>query len=216
MALPLPTCLEMGAFYPVLGARELTAELGYTTLRASNLGAICSVLVVVLAGTNQYISSKQSAALRSTQLQLSVLQDLSRYRVDMADAYMWLILHSEVTYNFVSYEQTREGIAAAIPQWETVASEPLRQELKESKSAFERLQKIAREVLKQAATYPNAVPEPLTEWATTTLSLHFNNVPQVINTYLNSAESQKYAQLIGRAIGVVTGQIASKAQEVSQ
>src|SRR5262249_10320048 len=26
-----PTCLEMGAFYPVLGAMELTAELGYTT-----------------------------------------------------------------------------------------------------------------------------------------------------------------------------------------
>jgi hypothetical protein len=31
MVLPPPTCLEMGAFYPVLGAMELTAELGYTT-----------------------------------------------------------------------------------------------------------------------------------------------------------------------------------------
>jgi len=31
MVLPHPTCLEIGAFYPVLGAMELTAELGYTT-----------------------------------------------------------------------------------------------------------------------------------------------------------------------------------------
>src|SRR5215831_9805621 len=31
MVLPLPTWVELGAFYPVLGARELTAELGYTT-----------------------------------------------------------------------------------------------------------------------------------------------------------------------------------------
>jgi hypothetical protein len=67
----------------------------------------------------------------------------------------------------------------------------------------------------QAATYPQAVPEPLTEWAATTLSLHFNNVPQVINAY-NSSESQKYAELIGRAIGGVTGQTISKALEVSQ
>src|SRR5437867_3245558 len=33
MALPPPTCLEMGAFYPVLGARKLTAELRYATLQ---------------------------------------------------------------------------------------------------------------------------------------------------------------------------------------
>jgi hypothetical protein len=33
MVLPLPTWVEMGAFYPVLGAMELTAELGYTTKR---------------------------------------------------------------------------------------------------------------------------------------------------------------------------------------
>src|SRR5437879_2995035 len=31
MALPPPTCLEMGAFYPILGAMELSAELLYTT-----------------------------------------------------------------------------------------------------------------------------------------------------------------------------------------
>src|SRR5205807_576810 len=31
MALPPPTCAEMRAFYPVLGAMELSAELGYTT-----------------------------------------------------------------------------------------------------------------------------------------------------------------------------------------
>jgi hypothetical protein len=185
-------------------------------LRASNLGVICSVLVVVLAGSNQYSSSKQSAALRSAQLQLSVLQDLSRYRVEMVDTYIWLLLHSTVIYNFVGYEQAREGIAAPIPHWETVASEPLRQELKEAKSTFERLQKIAREVLMQAATYPTAVPEPLTEWATTTLSLHFNNLPQVINGYSNTAESQKYAELIGRAVGAVTGQAAIKALQVSQ
>src|SRR6266478_848340 len=31
MALPPPTCAEMRTFYPVLGAMELSAELGYTT-----------------------------------------------------------------------------------------------------------------------------------------------------------------------------------------
>src|SRR5262245_20234442 len=31
MALPPPTCLEMGAFYPILGVMELSAELLYTT-----------------------------------------------------------------------------------------------------------------------------------------------------------------------------------------
>src|SRR6266487_2734317 len=31
MALPPPTCLEMRALYPVLGAMELSAEFGYTT-----------------------------------------------------------------------------------------------------------------------------------------------------------------------------------------
>src|SRR5262245_62062278 len=31
MALPPPTCAEMRAVYPVLGAMELSAELGYTT-----------------------------------------------------------------------------------------------------------------------------------------------------------------------------------------
>src|SRR5207249_6177520 len=31
MALPPPTCAEMRAFYPVWGALELSAELGYTT-----------------------------------------------------------------------------------------------------------------------------------------------------------------------------------------
>ena len=35
MVLPLPTWVEMGAFYPVLGAMELTAELGYTTVVAA-------------------------------------------------------------------------------------------------------------------------------------------------------------------------------------
>src|SRR5437667_7910952 len=33
MALPPPTCAEMRTFYPVLGAMELSAELGYTTNR---------------------------------------------------------------------------------------------------------------------------------------------------------------------------------------
>src|SRR5262245_66163195 len=31
MALPPPTCVEMGAFYPILGVMELSAELLYTT-----------------------------------------------------------------------------------------------------------------------------------------------------------------------------------------
>ena len=31
MALPPPTCVEMGAFYRVLGAMELSAAVGYTT-----------------------------------------------------------------------------------------------------------------------------------------------------------------------------------------
>ena len=185
-------------------------------LRASNLGAICSVLVVVLAGTNQYVSSKQRAALRSTQLQLSVLQDLSRYRVEMLDAYMFLLFHPDITYNYVNLEQERERNVVPMPPWETLVNESDRQELKEAKSAFDRLQKIAREVLMQAATYSNAVPERLTEWATTTLSLHFNNVPQVINGDPNRAEALEYGELISRALRAVTGQTAIKAGEVSQ
>jgi hypothetical protein len=37
MALPPPTCLEMGAFYPILGAMELSAELLYTTHRGDQV-----------------------------------------------------------------------------------------------------------------------------------------------------------------------------------
>src|SRR6266498_4838606 len=36
MVLPPPTCVEMGAFYPVSGAMELTAEFGYATRRIPN------------------------------------------------------------------------------------------------------------------------------------------------------------------------------------
>jgi hypothetical protein len=36
MALPPPTGVEMGAFYPILGVMELTAEFGYTLVVYQN------------------------------------------------------------------------------------------------------------------------------------------------------------------------------------
>jgi hypothetical protein len=39
MVLSPPTCAEMRAFYPVLGAMKLSAELGYTTEERGGLGS---------------------------------------------------------------------------------------------------------------------------------------------------------------------------------
>ena len=47
MALPPPTCAEMGAFYPVLGWLELSAELGYTTRRREKIVLTTSRIAVV-------------------------------------------------------------------------------------------------------------------------------------------------------------------------
>jgi hypothetical protein len=38
MALPPPICMEMRAFYPILGWFELSAELLYTTLKSLDRG----------------------------------------------------------------------------------------------------------------------------------------------------------------------------------
>jgi hypothetical protein len=118
-------------------------------------------MVVVLGCANQYYVRQQASALRTAEMHLSVLASLSGYRVDMLDDYAWLLEHSVTTKNYLSYEASRTSsadAANAVPDWQTVVSETQRLELTKSKSAFDHLQKIARDVLIETATYSTMVP----------------------------------------------------------
>lgn len=188
-------------------------------LHAIRLSAVLSLVVTVLAGANQYYSAKQAAALRTAQLRLSVLQGLSSYRIEMLDHYWALVMHSVVTSNYANLEAAKSsspGAAAAIAGLEAGASDTWREELKDSKAAFERLQKISREVLIQSATYPGMVPDSLVKWAETTLALKFADVPKVANAYHVTPEVQQYASLLGLAVGSVTGEVAGTAEKIAQ
>ncbi len=59
MVLPPPTCVEMGALYPVSGAMELTAEFGYaTTWRACAVYRI-SLQTITKSGQESTLWLKQ-------------------------------------------------------------------------------------------------------------------------------------------------------------
>lgn len=177
-------------------------------LRAVRISAIASIVVAMLAGVNQYYARQQAGELRVAQMRLTVLSSLSNYRVDMLDDYLWLVVHSVTTKNYLSYEAARTSsgdAATAIPDWNTAFPEALRSEIAKSKSAFDHLQKISRDVLMEAATYPAMVPAPITEWATATLALKFSDLPRVMDPYHATPESVQYAHLIGQAVGSITG-----------
>lgn len=186
---------------------------------AIRFSAVLSLIVVALAGANQYHSAKQAATLRVAQLRLSVLQGLSSYRIEMLDNYWVLVMNSVVTTNYASLQAARKsslGAAAAVEGLEARMSDSWREELKDAKAAFERLQKISREVLIHSATYPGMVPDSLVKWAETTLALQFTDVPKVANAYRVTAEAQQYASLLGLAIGSMTGEAAGAAEKITQ
>ena len=188
-------------------------------LKAIRIWAGTSLMVVLLAALNQYDTHKQAAALRSAQLRLNVLQSLSSYRVEVLDNYVSLLLHSTTTKNYLAYEASRTSTSAAatiVPNWSAVASDSLRSELNESKAAFDRLQRISREVLMQATTYPTQIPEPLAQWATVTLALKFSDLPSVIDPYHEAPRSVHYAKLTGLAIGAVTGETKNAAEAIAK
>jgi hypothetical protein len=186
---------------------------------AIDIYALFSIFAVVVALFIQYNSSKRATELRVAQTRLSVLEGLSSYHFEMLDSYFFLLLHSAVTYNFASFEAARNenaGASAASPQWESLVSESLRQELKESRAAFERLQKVSRQVLLQADIHPSIVPKPLIQWAQETLTMQFTDVARIVNLYQVTPESQTYVRLLGQAIGVVIGETANAAEKFTQ
>jgi hypothetical protein len=188
-------------------------------LTSIRISATASLLAVVLGFVNQYHARRQADELRTAQMHLSVLTSLSGYRVDMLDDYAWLLSHSATTKNYFSYEAARRSsvdAALAVPDWGARVAESDRLELSKSKSAFDHLQKIARDVLITAATYPNMVPEPLTDWATTTLAIKFSDLPQVVDAYHVTPESVRYAHLIGQAVGSITGGMTSSADVITR
>ena len=135
------------------------------------------------------------------------------------DSYALLLKHAPTVYNYQAWEDVRSSenrLAHIIPPWETYASETLRLELQESKAAFDRLQKISREVLMQAAAYPALVPLPLYQWASKTLAVKFSDVPQLITPYHEKSEALEYATLLGRAVGAVIGGAHVTAETLSQ
>lgn len=114
---------------------------------AIQINATLSLIVVLLASANQYYFTKQTAALHAAQLRFSILQELSSYRIEMLDNYWALVMRSAVTGNYASLEAARNsssGAAVVIESLEAKANESWRAELKESRAAFERLQKISR------------------------------------------------------------------------
>lgn len=176
-----------------------------------------SIAVVCLALTNQYFTYEQTVEQRATQFRISVLQNLANYRDDLFMSYSILLKNAEATNSFINFEGARSsspGAALAISPWEEHVSESWRHDLSDSKAAFEKLQKIAREILFQATTYPDIVPEALVSWATETLSLQFKDVPKITNDA--SPEAQQYGFRLGQGVGVITGQLRSEAMKVSK
>lgn len=172
-------------------------------LRAIRIWASCSIVVIALSGANAYVSRKQAAALRVAEQSLQVLRSLSKYRIELLDLYFQLFRNAVTVRSFVTYESARisTGHPEALPPWESHVNEAQRTELAQAKSAFERTQKIAREVLMQHATYPAFVPKAIEEWATFILAAKFSQVPELIDPYREGAQSIMYAKLLGGAIG---------------
>ena len=120
--------------------------------------AAASIVVVVLAAFNQYNAKRQAVTIRQAQLQLTVLQNLSVFRIEMLDSFWVLLKYSDTVYNYLEFEGARSSLNSLghrLPAWEASASEIDRSELQESKAAFDRLQKIAREVLIQGVNISN-------------------------------------------------------------
>src|SRR6266498_1688382 len=65
MVLPPPTCVEMGALYPVSGAMELTAEFGYATerLRGENtaLPGLCQAVGITIRWLMRFLVARCAA-----------------------------------------------------------------------------------------------------------------------------------------------------------
>ncbi|MDN7936226.1 hypothetical protein QZM52_33655 [Burkholderia metallica] len=187
-------------------------------LKAIRISALASCMVVVVALFNQYYARQQASALRTEQLRLTVLTSLSDYRVQILDDFVWLLTHSTTTKNYLNYETARASSAeaAATPDWQTMAPDVLRSELIKSRSAFDQLQTISRDILMAATTYPSMVPKPLVDWATVTLQLKFSDLPKFIDSYHPTPQSLHYAQLTGLAVGAITDGIMSSAAVVTK
>ncbi|KIP15921.1 putative lipoprotein [Burkholderia sp. MSHR3999] len=188
-------------------------------LRAIRISAFASCMVVAAALLNQHYARQQANALRTAQLRLTVLTSLSGYRVQILDDFTWLLTHSLTTKNYLDYETSRAlsiSAAGAIPDWQTLVSDVTRSELIKSRSAFDQLQTISRNVLMEAATYPSMVPKPLVDWATATLALEFSDLPRIIDSYHPTPQSVHYAQLTGQAVGAITGGMISSAAFVAK
>ena len=170
--------------------------------------AVLSVVSVLLYLGSQFYANGQAGTMRKAQLQHNVLQDLLKFQNELLLNHATLIKHSATIYNYSEYERAISPLTdagLAIPSWETLAGEIHRSELQESKAAFDRLQKIALEVIFQTVASPNLVPLPLSDWATKTLTIKFLDLPQYTNAYRVTPEVLAYAELTGRAIGAVIG-----------
>jgi hypothetical protein len=186
--------------------------------RAIRIWAVCSILVIALSGANVYESRKQSAALRVATQELEVLRRLSQYRIEVLDSYFQLFRSAATVRNFVAYEAARNssGHAEILPSWQSRVSNEQNTELAQAKSAFERTQRVGREILIQKATYPSFVPKPLYDWAAFIVEAKFEQVTELIDPYNEGPQSVRYAKLLGDAIGAVTGAEIEAAQKVTR
>lgn len=186
--------------------------------RAIRIWAACSILVIALSGANVYVSRKQATALRVATQELEVLRGLSKYRIELLDSYFQLFRSATTVRNFVMYEIARNssGHPEILPNWQSHVSVDQRTELDQARSAFERTQRVGREILMQKATYPSFVPTPLYDWAAFIVEAKFEDVAELINPYHEGPRSVRYAKLLGDAIGTVTNAEIEAAEKVTR
>lgn len=173
-------------------------------------------IAVLLIGT--YISAQSDSdakALRIAQNEKEVLVAVLHFQLPALDNYFALVKNSSSIKNYVEYSQSFNQIPAKLEKlsWESIATSHQISERDAAKYAFAELQRISRELLMLQSQYGDRIPLPVNEWASLTIKLQFEQLPQLLR---NTPEGLQYANLLGRAFGVSSGKLQSTLVQIEE
>jgi len=187
--------------------------------RAVRVSGLCALIVVVLAGWNQYQSIVSARNLRSSEIDLDVSENIAGRRISIIDNFFKIYLLSPTISTYTKYN---EGLKkASLDQdekfsYENVTNLSTKKSLQEAREAFENLQFQAKELLDLSIRYPNRVPTTVVEWATLTLNIEFNDLPNHISSYRESPTINRYETLLGTATGSAIKSVISATKNIEK
>ncbi|MDX2368500.1 MAG: hypothetical protein QNK36_08885 [Colwellia sp.] len=180
-------------------------------------------LIVIVSGYAQYDSSKNQKELEIAKLKMSVLSKVSQEYFPVMKNMIDIGNNFLTVRNYLSYKEAQEKHPQFKDQlnWEGVASENHKKELKEVKDSLNEIKQVAAEIIRLNEENNGIIHDVVIEWSVITLRIKLRNLKEYYDTYAPIGEMPEqsvinYHQKTNEAFTIVMKEIKKSVKAIQK